>query len=145
MIKKPKCSKTYNCLSIEAKDIAKNLAITLDWVLRLEKDPSQVEQPDDKYEYPQQAVMSITQAITFIQEFRIVSKDVDRVKIDSLSEDLYNCLFWACRVFNDHNMVIAETDSIDWPVETIKILFDMRTFLRDCILYFGHNPYEDDF
>ena len=145
MIKKPKCSKTYNCLSIEAKDIAKNLAITLEWVLRLEKHPSQVEQPGDKYEYPQQAVMSITQAITFIQEFRIVSKDVDRVKIDSLSEDLYNCLFWACRVFNDHNMVIAETDSIDWPVETIKILFDMRTFLRDCILYFGHNPYEDDF
>lgn len=139
-----KSNMTNNRLAIEGKDILNNLGITLDWVYRVEKDPTQVNLPDDKYEHPQQAVMSITQAITFINEFKTVSRDFDHVKIEYFFYKLHNSLYWVCRIFNDQNMVNIEADYVDRPVETIKTLLDTKIFLRDCISYLGHNPYGDD-
>lgn len=140
-----KSNMTNNKLAIGGKDILNNLGITIDWVLRVEKDPTQVNLPDDKFEHPQQAVMSVTQSITFIQDVKNTTDEIDKYVVDSLNEKLHDCLYWVCRVFNDPNMVKAETDSVDWPVETIKVLFDMRSFLRDCITSFGHDPYGEDF
>lgn len=76
--------------------------------------------------------MSITQAITFINELKAATINIDE-KTDALYKRLHGCLYWACRVFNDHNMVISASDSVNLPHETTKVLFDTRTFLRECI------------
>lgn len=51
------------------KDVISNLKDALYWTNRVGDDPAQVNLPSDEYDYPAQASLAITQAITLLSKF----------------------------------------------------------------------------